>query len=142
MATVVPHLLFALESCDRPSESIRSVGGVIIAMEDPVYVGRLLVGSNEVEDKSDLIVPGKMTADLWKDQQIIAEQEGREVKNDLEELWTLFTDPALVEGRTTTAAFMRAGRYTSFVRRTDRYERILREFVQELTSREGAGRQA
>ncbi len=138
---IVPHLLFALESYDRPAQSIRSVGGVIIAMEDPVYVGRLLVGVDDVEDKSDLIVPGKMTADLWRDLQIIAEQPGRDVKNDLEELWTLFTDPALVEGRT-TAAFMRAGRYTSFVRHTDRYERILREFVQELTSREGAGRPA
>ena len=142
MATVVPHLLFALESYDRTSESIRSVGGVIIAMEDPVYVGRLLVGADDVEDKSDLIVPGKMTADLWRDLQIIAAQPGRDVKNDLEELWTFFTDPALVERRATTASFMRAGRYTSFVRRTDRYERILREFVQELAAREAAGRQA
>jgi hypothetical protein len=39
--TLVPNLLFGLEGDDRESQSIRSVGGVVIAMEDPVYAGRL-----------------------------------------------------------------------------------------------------
>jgi hypothetical protein len=41
----------------------------------------------------------------------------------------------MTDGRT-TVVFERAGRYTSFVRRTDRYERILREFVSNLAGRQ------
>jgi hypothetical protein len=141
MAAVVPHLLFTLERYDRAAQAVRSVGGVIIAMEDPVYVGRLLVGSTDVDDKSALIVPGTMARDLFGELQQIAEHPGREVTKDTKELWALFSDPEMTE-RETTAAFSRHGRYTSFVRRTDRYERILREFVQDLAGREAQGRQA
>ena len=135
MGTIVPHLLFALERYDRPKQSTRSLGGVIIAMETPTYIGRLMVGSDDVEDKSDLVIAGKVTSDLWRDLQVIGEYPGREVTRDLEEMWALFTDPLMTDGGT-RVAFIRSGRYTSFVRRTDRYERILREFVSELGSRE------
>lgn len=133
MAVIVPHLLFNLEHFDRGESSIRSIGGVIIAMEDPVYVGRLLIGSDAVEDKSDLVIPGRMTDDLYRDLQAIAEKPGQKVNRD-NELWTLFDDPQMTDGRTTV--FERAGRYTSFIRRTDRYERILREFVADLAGRQ------
>ena len=130
MATTVPYLLFSLDRYDRPSTSIRTVGGVIIAMEDPVYVGRLLVGSDVVEDKSDLVVPGRMTDRLFKDLQAISEQPGAEVTRQHGELFTLFDDPAMTERRE-KVAFIRHGTYPSFVRKTDRYEQLLREFVDQ-----------
>lgn len=57
MAQIVPHLLFAVERYDHGSKSVRIIGGVIIALEDPIYVGRLLVGGDTVEDKSDWLCP-------------------------------------------------------------------------------------
>jgi hypothetical protein len=86
MAVIVPYLLFNVEHLDRGESSMRSIAGVIIAMEDPVYVGRLLVGSDTVEDKSDLVIPGRMTDDLYRDLQAIAENPGQELKRDLNEL--------------------------------------------------------
>jgi hypothetical protein len=135
LATIVPHLLFNLERFDRGASSFRPIGGVLIAMENPVYVGRLLVGSDDVEDKSELVTGGKMTADLFRDLQAIGEHPGREVSRDLEELWILFDDPEMTE-HGTTIVFERSGRRTSFVRRPDRYESILREFVSDLVSRQ------
>lgn len=99
-------------------------------MEDPVYVGRLRVGSDVVEDKSDLVVPGRMTDRLFRDLQTISEQPGAEVTRQHEELFTLFNDPAMTERRE-KVAFIRHGTYPSFVRRTDRYERLLREFLDQ-----------
>ena len=46
------------------------------------------------------------------------------------ELFTLFDDPAMTE-RWEKVAFIRHGTYPSFVRKTDRYERLLREFVDQ-----------
>jgi hypothetical protein len=69
--------------------------------------------SEAVEDKSDLVIPGRMTDDLYRDLRAIAENPGQEVNRELNELWTLFDDPQTTDGRT-TVIFERAGRYTSF----------------------------
>ena len=128
---IIPYLLFGLERLDRASHSIRTVGGVMIAMENPIYVGRLMVGAEIVEDKSDLV---GSRDHLIRDLQAIGEHPGGDVTREYEELFVLFEE--LVNLRT-TVAFMRHGQHTSFLRRTDRYEAFLREFVTEQENREG-----
>jgi len=135
MALIVPHLLFAVERYDRGSQSIRVIGSVIIALEDPIYVGRLLVGSDTVEDKSDLVMPGRATERLIDELQKIGCHSGTTVTREHHEVFTLFDDPTMTERRD-KVVFVRHGNFTSFVRKTDRYERILREFVAEQEGRQ------
>jgi hypothetical protein len=130
MATLIPYLLFRLERYDRASSSARTVGGVIIAMENPIYVGRLVVGAEAVEDMSDLVGSGDR---LIHDLQTIGEQPGAEVTRQYDELFVLFEE---LMDRHTKAAFIRAARHTSFLRKTDRYDAFLREFVMEHPNRE------
>ena len=131
-----PYFLFALERYDRPSQSTRTIGGLIIAMEDPVYVGRLLVGGETVSDHSDLVAPTLISQRLYEELQRLGAHPGSEVTRDYEELFNLITERVLRIERGTKVAFMRAARYTSFVRGTDRYEFILRQFLSEQVSRE------
>lgn len=130
MAGVLPHFIFTLKRLDRGSQSMRVVGAVLVALESPVYVGRLVAGSENVEDLSRLIITGQMTDRLIDGLQAISQHPGADVGREHGELFTLFDDPAMTE-RGTRAAFVRQGTYTSFVRRTDRYERILRTFMAE-----------
>ena len=127
---LIPYLLFRLERYDRDSQSVRTVGGVVIALEAPIYVGRLMVGADAVEDLSDLVGSRDQ---LIRDLQTIGEQPGAEVNRDYEELFVLFEE---LRDRHTKAAFVRADRHTSFIRRTDRYEAFLRQFVAEDRVRE------
>lgn len=133
---LVPYLLFGLERYDGAIQSIRSVGGVVIAMETPAYVGRLMIGAEAVEDKSDLIISGRPTVALFLELQTIGEGPGAEVTNKYPELWALFSDPEMTE-RGTIAAFLQHDRSVSYARRPERYERILRQFVLELAARNG-----
>jgi hypothetical protein len=72
-----PYLLFALECYERDSQSIRVIGGLIIAVEDPIYVGRLLMGSDTVEDHSELVPGGRVSQRLFEELQRIGEQPER-----------------------------------------------------------------
>lgn len=128
MAQIVPHLLFAVERYDHGSKSVRIIGGVIIALEDPIYVGRLLVGGDTVEDKSDLVVPGRAAERLIGELRKIGDRPGTQVTREHQDVFTLFDDPTMTERRD-KVAFIRLGNYSSFIRKTDRYERILRDFV-------------
>src|ERR1041385_1132177 len=122
---LIPYLLFRLERYDRDSQSVRTVGGVVIALEAPIYVGRLMVGADAVEDLSDLVGSRDQ---LIRDLQTIGEQPGAEVNRDYEELFVLFEE---LRDRHTKAAFVRADRRTSFSRRTDGSEPVLRQCVAE-----------
>jgi hypothetical protein len=135
MALIVPHLLFAVERYDRASRSIRIIGGVIIALEDPMYVGRLLVGGDTVEDRSDLVMPGGATERLIDELQKIGDQPGTRVTREHQEVFTLFDNPTMTERRD-KVTFIRHGNHTRFLRKTDRYDRILREFVAEQDGRQ------
>ncbi len=125
---LIPYFLFALEQLDRSTNSIKTVGGIIIAMEDPFYVGRMRV-TEAVEDKSNLV--GSRDR-LIEDLQEIGEHPGAEVTRQYEEMFVLFEE--LVERRT-TATFIRHDRHTSLLRRTKRYEAFLHEFVVEFENR-------
>src|SRR5438445_7248052 len=99
--------LFALERYDRQTQSIRTIGGVIIAAESPaLYVGRLLVGADHVEDKSDL------TNATLIEQRILAELErlvpGTKITREYEELLNLFSDEQM-DTLDTTVTFSRKG---------------------------------
>jgi hypothetical protein len=130
-----PYFLFALERYVRVAQSIRKIGGVIIALDDPIYVGRLLIGADEVEDRSDLIVPGRTAQNILRELQQIRQQPGADVTRDHGDLYILFDEPTMTE-RSTRATFIRDDTYTSFVRQPGRHERVLREFVSELSSRQ------
>lgn len=130
MADIIPHLLFTLEQRELSSHTTKLIGAVIIAMESPPYIGRLLIGSQSVEDKSDLVVRGRMTADLIDGASSVSEHPGTRIARQHGELFTLFDDAAMTD-RHTTVTFIRHGTYTSFVRATDRYERILQDFLTE-----------
>src|SRR5262245_58727836 len=61
-ATIAPlcysagHIfLFSLERCDRRTQSVRVIGSVIIAVDRPLYIGRLLLGADAIDDKSELV---------------------------------------------------------------------------------------
>lgn len=138
------YFLFLLIRFSRAGQGRRVVGGVIIAGETPLYVGRLLAGSDAVENLSELVVRGQMTARLADDLLRIAAAPGATVERRLgEELFTLFDDPIMAESGT-TVTFVREGEHLSFVRKTNRYEDFLREFVAEQTKGgcEGSGPQS
>jgi hypothetical protein len=130
-----PFYLFALERYDRAAQSVRVTGGVIVAVDGQIYVGRLMVGSDTVEDKTPLIVPGRMEQRLFAELQKIAERPGTEVTREFEELFALFSDANMTE-RSTTAAFIRQDTYSSFLDQPARHERTLRDFVAEQAGRE------
>lgn len=130
-----PFYLFALERLDRTAHSTRVVGGVILAVNGQIYVGRLMVGSDAVEDKTGLIVPGRMEQRLAAELQKIAERPGAEVTREFEELYALFSDANMTE-RMTTVAFIRRDIYSSFVDKPARHEQTLREFVDEQAARQ------
>ena len=129
-----PFYLFALERLDRTAHSTRVVGGAIIAVNRRIYVGRLMVGSDTVEDKTALIVPGRMEQRLAAELQKVAERPGAEVTRKFDELFALFSDANMTE-RMTTVAFIRRDTYSSFVDKPARHEETLRKFVGEQASR-------
>jgi hypothetical protein len=122
------YYLFGLEAFDRRIQAVRTIGGVIVVADDPLFVARLFIGQKEVEDLSSAMLGvGPSIAD-----RVLAElerlAEGTEVTPAQEQIYELFAEHD-VAGREVKVALVRRGVARTIVRDRFKYGRILSEFV-------------
>jgi hypothetical protein len=86
-----------VEPCDRQVQSIRSLACIIIAAENPLYVGCLLIDADALKDKSDLIVWTLTAQWIFDGLEHIA--ECADITGEHGELFLLFDDLEMMTNR-------------------------------------------